>query len=334
MASIQKTARGYRAQVYVKGVRDSQVFRTQREAKAWADSRTAELRADAGKTLAEKHTLAEAVKKYREEVSPKKRGGRWEEIRLTALLSDPNFPHGELMGNLTTTHFADWRDARLRQVQAGSVLREISLISALLEMARIEWQWIDHNPIKDMRKPRMPDHREVVIRPAQVRQMLAAMRYSPARPVRTVAQATGVCFLTALRTGMRAGELCGLTWDRVFDDYCFLPVTKTSKRNVPLTRKAVRLLDKMRGYDPTLVFGMNSRSLDANFRKYRERAGLSGFTFHDSRHTAATMLSRKLDVLDLCKMFGWTTTKHALVYYNPTASSIAEILNARPGRPR
>jgi integrase len=334
MASIQKTAKGYRAQVYVQGVRDSQVFRTQREAKAWADSRTLELRASATRIPQEKYTLADAVDRYLKEESPKKRGFRWENIRFTAMLADKNFPSGELMGNLGATHFSTWRDARLKQVQAGSVLREIALVSALLEVARVEWRWIGHNPIKDIAKPRMPDHREVVIQPVQVRRMLRTMGYSPARPIRTVAQSVSVCFLTALRTGMRAGELCGLTWGQVFDDYCHLPVTKTSKRDVPLTKKAVRLVRKMEGYDPRLVFGMNSRSLDANFRKYRNRAGLSGFTFHDSRHTAATMLSRKLDVMDLCRMFGWTTTKHALIYYNPTASSIAGVLNGAPGRPR
>lgn len=38
MASIAKYRDGYRAQVYVKGVRRSQTFRTQREAGAWAAS--------------------------------------------------------------------------------------------------------------------------------------------------------------------------------------------------------------------------------------------------------------------------------------------------------
>jgi hypothetical protein len=28
-------------------------------------------------------------------------------------------------------------------------------------------------------------------------------------------------------------------------------------------------------------------------------------------------------VLDLCKMFGWTNPKMAMVYYNPTAAQIA-----------
>lgn len=334
MASIQKLARGYRAHVYVKGTRETRVFRTQREAKAWADLRTAELRELAGKSVGERHTLAEAMQRYMEEVSPTKRGGRREQICLIAMRRDADFPHGELMCNLTATHFAAWRDARLKQVQAGTVLREISLVSALLERARTEWKWIDHNPLKDIRKPRMPDHREVVIHWPQAKVLLRCMGYSPTRPVRSVSQSVGVCFLVAMRTGMRAGELCGLTWDRVFEGYCHLPVTKTTKRDVPLSLKATRLIGRMRGYDPELVFGLSSQSLDANFRKYRDRAGLSGFTFHDSRHTAATMLSRKLDVLDLCKAFGWTNPKMAMTYYNPTASSIAGVLNAKAGRLR
>ncbi|AKQ59688.1 Phage integrase family protein [Bordetella hinzii] len=79
----------------------------------------------------------------------------------------------------------------------------------------------------------------------------------------------------------------------------------------------------MKGWDDDFVFGLKTASLDALFRKYRERAGLEGFTFHDTRHTAATMISKKIDVLDLCKMFGWTDPKMAMVYYNPHASSIA-----------
>ncbi len=71
------------------------------------------------------------------------------------------------------------------------------------------------------------------------------------------------------------------------------------------------------------MFGINAASLDVLFRRYRERAELSGFTFHDSRHTAATMIAKKIDVLDLCKMFGWTDPKMAMVYYNPHGSSIA-----------
>lgn len=327
MASIQPTAKGYRAQVFVRGVRDSATFRTRREANAWAAQRDAELRDDAEKTPGEKYTLADALKKYRDEVSPSKRGRRWEEIRIDAFLRDPHLPTKLPIGEATPETLATWRDARLRSVSAGSVLREIGLLSAAFEAARLEWRWVAANPLRDIRKPRTPDHRQVLITRAQIRAMLRVMGYVPGRPVRTVAHSVAVCFLVALRSGMRAGELCGLTWDRVFADYAVLPVTKTTPRHVPLTAKARRLIELMRGYDPALVFGLKPSTLDANFRKYRDRAGMSGFTFHDSRHTAATWMARKIDVLDLCRAFGWSKTSQALTYYNPSASSIAAILN-------
>lgn len=333
LASIQKTQRGYRAQILHQGKRISKSFRTQREARVWAETTLTALRAEAGKTPADKYTLAEALTKYQHEVTPGKRGHRWERIRIDAFLRDPHLPTGEKIGALTTAHFALWRDHRLDSVQAGSVLREIAILSAVLETARADWRWIDHNPLRDLRKPRMPDHRTIVIQPRQLRQLLRAMGYSPRQPTtRTVAQSVAVCTLTALRTGMRAGELCGLTWDRVHPDYCRLPVTKTVPRDVPLTGKARRLIDKQRRYDPVSVFGLTPPTLDANFRKYRQRAGLDGFTFHDTRHTAATMLARRLHILDLCKMFGWTDARQAQVYYNPSASSIAKVLDAHSPR--
>ncbi len=84
----------------------------------------------------------------------------------------------------------------------------------------------------------------------------------------------------------------------------------------------------MRGWDASSVFGLKSQTLDALFRKNRKRADLSGFTFHDARHTAATRLamSRKVDALQLCKIFGWKNPKQSLAYFNPTASQIAALL--------
>ena len=138
-----------------------------------------------------------------------------------------------------------------------------------------------------------------------------------------MSQAVARVFLFALRTGMRAGEICGLTWDRVHADHVRLPVTKTRPRLVPLEQRARRLVESMRGWDDVLVFGVGRQTVDALFRRARDRAGLSGFTFHDARHTAATRLAGKLDVLTLCKVFGWSSPAQAMAYYNPSPGEIA-----------
>ena len=112
MASTFPYKGGYRAQVFVKGERDSKIFRTKREADAWGAAREAEIKASAAKPAGQKFTLREAFAKYRLEVSPTKRGRRWEELRLQAFERDLLLPCDELIGNVTTTHLSCWRDAR------------------------------------------------------------------------------------------------------------------------------------------------------------------------------------------------------------------------------
>jgi integrase len=327
MASIFKHKDGYRAQVCVMGKRDTKVFRTKREASAWAAIREIELRESAKSSEADKHTLRELLEKYRDEETPKKRGRRWEEVRIDKLLRDEVLLPSLKLSAVTSDLIGTWRNKRLTEVAPGSVLREIGLLSSIFEHARRELKWITENPVKDVRKPASPDHRRILISRAQVRKMLSVMAYHR-QPCKNATQAVCVAFLVALRTGMRAGELCGLTWDRVFDHHCSTSgKTAAARRDVPLTPKAKRLIESMRGYDPELVFGITANSLDAMFRKYRKRAGLEGFTFHDTRHTAATWLARKLHILDLCLMFGWSNTKHALIYYNAPAADIARQLS-------
>src|SRR5690606_4760133 len=158
-------------------------------------------------------------------------------------------------------------------------------------------------PCKAIRRPSQPAHRQRVLQWHEIRSMLREMGYSKA--IDSPRHAVAVCFMVALRTGMRAGELCSLTWENVHGRYVHLPSTKNGRaRDVPLSTKAKATIEGMRGYHDTLVFGLSTGSLDALLRKYRAQAGLSGFTWHDTRHTAATMISRKVDMLTLCKIFG------------------------------
>lgn len=85
---------------------------------------------------------------------------------------------------------------------------------------------------------------------------------------------------------------------------------------MPLTFKAARYLLAMKDHGTETVFDLDSATRDTLFRRVRETAGLSGFTFHDSRHTAATWIAGRMKnnknvtaqqaLLDLCKIFGWT----------------------------
>ena len=333
MATPKKTPEGtWRVQMQVNGERVGGTFATKRAADDWiARTKVEKTAASQGKTGTLK-TMGQCMERYAKEVSPDKRGGDKEVIRINALLRHDKFPVKIKMSELTPDHFTAWRDARLKVVSRGSVLRDMNLVSSVLTTARREWRWINANPLSDVRRPQEPDHREIVITRRQIVTMLRALNYG-VWPVRSVQQAVGMAFAMALCTGMRAGEICALKWGDVYEDHVVLHITKNGKRReVPLSSRAKMILERMRGFDEEKVFGLTSQTLDAMFRKYRARAGLSGFTFHDSRHTAATMIAGRMRsgsipaqqaVMDLCKMFGWSKMDQALVYYNPKASDIA-----------
>lgn len=328
MASIKKYNSGFRAQVFVLGVRESKTFTTKREATEWATNRELEIRELKSKPLGEQFTLRDALRKYANEISPTKRGCRWEQIRLAAF-EERRLPLDVPISQIDTNHISLFRDDRLKSVSAGSVLRELTLLSAVFEATRIDWRWVDSNPCRDIRKPKQPKHRDRVLSPAEIKKMLKILEYTPKCEITSAKQSIAHCFLLALRTGIRAGDLCSLSWENVHDNYVFLPITKNGKpRVVPLSKKAKIIIEKMRGWNKELVFGLKTQSLDSMFRRYRDKQGLSYFTWHDTRHTAATMLSKKLKVLDLCKMFGWSDPLMAMIYYNPHASTIADLLNA------
>lgn len=332
MATPQKTPQGtWRIQIEVRGTRESGTFPTKREAEAWRDARSAELRAMASGRGGTVKTLDDALEKYALEVVPDKRGWSKETVRIKAFRTSQAhkaLPLKRRLADITPTDLNTWRDARLKMNARGTVLRDMTLLSAVFERCK-EWGWAQSNPLDEVRRPAEPDHRERVITQAEIDAMVAQLGLTEG-PIRTVSQAVAVCFLVALESGMRAGELCGLTWERVRGTYVQLTAaTKSGKpREVALTPTAQALIARMKGWDEVLVFGLQSQSLDALFRKARGRAKLEGFTFHDGRHTAATRLAPKLHVLDLCKMFGWTNPKMAMRYYNATAADIAARLAA------
>ena len=77
------------------------------------------------------------------------------------------------------------------------------------------------------------------------------------------------------------------------------------------------------------MFGISTASLDALFRKARERSCIKGLAFHDNRHAAITQLAKKLNVLDLARMVGYRDLRMLQVYYNESAEDMAAKIGER-----
>lgn len=127
-------------------------FRTKFEAQSWAVPIERDLLA--GRFNPHKHTLDDALDRYAREVSPKKRGARWESVRIARFRRDPMA--AKALARLTEDDIARWRERRLQEVSGASVRREMNLWQSVFEVARKEWRWVDRNPVADVKKPPSP----------------------------------------------------------------------------------------------------------------------------------------------------------------------------------
>lgn len=320
MASIRKHGKRWRAEVQKQGVRRSKVFPTRQEAKDWAARAEYEIQnADA---LATKEPFGNLLSRYAREVSPTKRGSRREIICLERMARDPLAKIA--VADLTPASFADWRDRRLREVKPASVLREINILNAVINRAVKEWGLLSSNPLASIQRPRKPPARDRLPTADEIERM----RYSAGSDLNKATARAFHAFLFALETAMRAGEICGLRWEDIDLEARVARLTHTKNghpRDVPLSSEAVRLLRALPENDP--VFGLSPRQLDVLFRKIRDRAKVSGLTFHDSRHAAITRLAGKLDVLALARMVGHRDLRMLQAYYNETAADLAKRLD-------
>ncbi|AFK62929.1 integrase/recombinase [Advenella kashmirensis WT001] len=293
MASIQKTKNGYRVQVSVKGVRTSASFPTKRECVEWAGNQVNAVVAPAAHK-----TFRDLLEKYRDEVSAKKKGARWEEIRINKLLAEEaDGLAGKMVGSIGKADIAQWRDKKIQSGLSGaSIVREWAIISNAFNVAIREWDWLTVNPMAQVKKPPGNPPRERLITDKEIELLDHVTGYSPESSLETVTQRVGAALHFALETAMRAQEICLLRWDDISGRVAKVNTSKTRSgiRQVPLSRTAagiVERLAKVNGKKET-VFEVSTTQLDALFRKARAAAGLEGFTFHDSRRRPLPGLPR------------------------------------------
>lgn len=328
MATYRKTGAGkWEVQIARKGVRRSGTFETKSEATRWAHEIEGEILG--GKRGAVDKTLGDLMTRYQAEKVPGKGSPHVEERRIDRMLRDDVVMKMKLR-DLKSTHLARWRDERLKKVSNSTVARDMATVSAAITVAIKEWKWLDHSPLKDVAAPKAPPGRDRRISDAEIERLLFALGYDYEDKPETVMQRTGAAMLFAIETGMRDGELAGLTMDRVFLDQRYAHLRKQDtkgrvKRDVPLSKEAMRIVRQM-GVTDGLVFGLTARQVSATFQRAKRACMILDVTFHDTRHEAITRLSKKLSVLELARMVGHKDLNQLLTYFNESATDLSKKL--------
>ncbi|WP_024973484.1 tyrosine-type recombinase/integrase [Ralstonia pickettii] len=324
MASISRRSDGWQVRVRRKGFPlEVKTFTTRQDAKRWGRSIEAEM--DRGsyvnRSEAESTTLGDVLERYIADVCPSLRGGTEDTIRLRAMCRT-RFAKLS-MAALTPMAVAAYRDERLKQVQPGTVIRELAYLSSIINHARREWGINITNPVASIRRPPTPQGRDRVLSDEEESRLLVALAPTGRRNpwLRPMA-------ILSLETAMRRGELLGLRWSNINidDQTAFLPMTKNgTARTVPLSRKAVDLLRELPRCIDGRVFPINAPAHHAAFKRACNRAGLMDFHWHDLRHTAITRLAAKLpNLIELAAVSGHRNLAMLKRYYHPSATELAK----------
>jgi integrase len=297
---------GYRVEVEKHGIRASHVTKTKREATAWGIRKEAELEALKG---SKGRRFIAATEHYVQTVSSTKSAGaaEWEARRFASMVE---FFGDALLVDMDSEAIGKWRDHRLKTVSGSTVQREANLLRHLFTLAVDEWRWIDRNPFKGVRLPKHNPARQAVWPWQLIKRVLRARRTGKTLQVIHA-------FHIALHTGMRLSEVLAARLDgRV----AVLPKSKTERVpvKVPLARKGAKLLA---AYGP---FTVNPNEASTLFSDLCDELLIDGLTFHDSRATALTLLSRRVDVMTLARISRHKDLKILLAsYYRESAEQIA-----------
>lgn len=185
----------------------------------------------------------------------------------------------------------------------------------------VEWKVIKENPVASIKKPKVESKKAKVYSEEQVGILMGCIANEDSK--------WQMIITLAISTGMRRGEILGLEWNHLDLEkgkihiqqslthtketgYIFKePKTKNSIRNISLSssvteqlrqyklyknKQKLRLGDKWNGNERNLLFStwdgqpMYPSSITSWWRKRLKMYGLPQITFHELRHTSATLL--------------------------------------------
>lgn len=224
---------------------------------------------------------------------------------------------GRDLASLLSSDIRAYIDARrVAGAQAGTINREIGLLSAALNYARQEWDWNIPNPAQG-RRLREPEGRVRWLTKEEAARLIQAAEAEP--------QAGHLpdFIRLALHTGCRRNELLELEWSRVDLDSRLLLLeaqhTKSARRRtIPLNAMAYRALSNRAAFrkehcpKSPWVFahedGSRMAACRRSFGNACKRAGITDFRIHDLRHTcAAWLVSAGVPLTEVRDLLGHST---------------------------
>ena len=319
MATIDKQCGAWRARVRRNGISRTKTFSKKSDAALWAVETERVINLGLPLGVDSGATLASILQRYSREVTPLKKGASIELLRIRVILRHKTTQTP--LSHLNSTHIAQYRDDRLKLVAAGTVRRELGILSHALETARKEWDYyLPSNPVAGIRKPTEPKGRDRRLEGDEEQRILDACMRSTTHRLFPL-----VCF--AIETGMRRGEMLSLEWKDVHLNQGWVHLSDTkngSPRDVPLSPKAKAILTDLPHDLSGRVFPVHFEALKGLWRRATRRAGIEDLHFHDLRHEATSRFFEKgLNVMEVATITGHKDLRMLQRYTHLRAEDLA-----------
>jgi len=343
MATIRKrtNAKGqvtYQAQIRLKGFpAESQSFPQLTLAKRWANqTETAILEGRYFKTTeAKKHTLSGLIERYIETtLTTKPKSISNQKPQLQWWSNEIGF---KILSDVTPSLLAECRDKLLMQKtmrgttrSPASTVRYMAALSHAFTTAVNEWEWMESNPMKKVKKPKEPRGRVRFLGDEERERLFLACINSENRLLYPIV-------LLAVSTGMRMGEVTGIKWADVDMNKgrIILHETKNGERRaVPLVGRALDTIkehSKVRRLNSEYMFPSRNGQKPAHIRNAWDKAiaeaEIEDFHFHDLRHSTASYLAMNgASLAEIAEVLGHKTLAMVKRYAHLSDSHVSGVL--------
>lgn len=228
------------------------------------------------------------------------------------------------LSKITKGVVASLRDEMLKTRSVATVNRYLTVLRAILNMARDEWEWVDTVPkIKRMEEPKRVRFIE---------------KDDARRLIKELPNHLKDKMVFALSTGLRDRNVRELRWDEVDLDNRMVTIDGSKMKagktlSIPLNDTAYEVLRRRavaKNKDATWVFAYGGkpvyRSGTRAFRKALKRAGIENFRWHDLRHTWASWhIQRGTHTAAVRELGGWSDDRMVQRYAHLSTKHLRKV---------
>jgi len=232
------------------------------------------------------------------------------------------------ISDITPLQIEKYRIKRLNEgVSKSTVNRELATMRKMFNLA-IDWDYVKSNPVAKIKFFSEKDNRKERILSSEEERRLIQESSEHLRPV----------IVTALQTGMRRGEILGITWKCVDLSKRLIRIENTKSdrsRLIPFNNVLFDELLKLKKLNSKSDYVFVNpetkkpyQDVKTGFNASCRRAGIKKLRFHDLRHTfASRLVEAGISIITVKELLGHSSVKVTERYTHSNGDSKKEAIH-------